>query len=83
MSKQQTGVRVCHMIDATDAQDEGGVVVPIPTRDRLPDLQEAIDGVYVSKNTRAVGTDLLDWAVREIRFQRSLAKRYRELASAS
>lgn len=83
MSKQQTGVRVCHTIDATDAQDDGGVVVSITCRDRLPDLQEAIDGVYVSKNTRAVGTDLLRWACLEIRYQRGLNKRHREMDEAS
>lgn len=75
------------MIEHTDAQDETcGVVVPIPTRDRLPDLRQYIDGDrgdYVSKGVRVVPVDLLRWLETEVRYQRSMSKRYREMDEAS
>jgi hypothetical protein len=84
MSKQQTGVRACHMIDATDAQDErSGVVVTITSRDRLPDLQRTLDDTYADPDARYLSTGLLEWAVRDIRFLRILAKRHREMDEAS
>lgn len=70
------------MIDHMDAQDEGGVVVTITSRDRLPDLQRFVDDEYIN-DRRNVGVDLLEWAVREIRYLRLLAKRHRELDEAS
>jgi hypothetical protein len=70
------------VIDATDAQDEGGVVVSITCRDRLPDLQRFVDDDYIN-DRRNAGVDLLEWAVREIRFLRLLAKRHREMDEAS
>lgn len=71
------------MIDATDAQDEGGVVVSITCRDRLPDLQRILDGEYSRPDVRPMSTELLRWAVTEIRYLRLLAKRHREMDEAS
>jgi hypothetical protein len=56
------------------------------SRDRLPDLQQYIDGDrgdYVSKGVRVVPVDLLLWLETEIRYQRAMAKRFRELDEAS
>jgi hypothetical protein len=72
------------VIDHTDAQDDhGGVVVTITSRDRLPDLQRILDGQYADPDARHLSTGLLDWAVREIRYLRLLAKRHREMDEAS
>jgi hypothetical protein len=63
-----------------------GVVASIPSRDRLPDLRQYIDGSrgdYICKGIRAVPVELLLWLDTEVRHQRGLAKRYRELDEAS
>jgi hypothetical protein len=59
-----------------------GVVVTITSRDRLPDVLQFLEGEWASER-RNVGVDLLEWCAVEIRYQRSLNKRYRELDEAS
>jgi hypothetical protein len=70
------------MINRSETRGRDGVVVTIASRDRLPDLQRFVDDEY-SNDRRNVDVDLLEWAVREIRFLRLLAKRHREMDEAS
>lgn len=71
------------MIEHADAQDDGGVVVSITCRDRLPDLQRFVDGDYADPDVRYLSTSLLGWAITEIRYLRLLNKRHREMDEAS
>jgi hypothetical protein len=70
------------MINRSETRGRDGVVVTIASRDRLPDLQRFVDDEY-SNDRRNVDVDLLEWAVREIRYLRLLAKRHREMDEAS